>query len=199
MDDGYVNTGTFDSFQGGLYLPQAEWNTVFGQLQANFTTMGKSYLQCNMTTMKCQFNGKCHDNQADFSPFDFNFEGDRSYIVTPANYMLDYTDKSGRNWCNIAIYGNTINPTEYILGDVFMQNMYVVLDYESSRFAVNGNYRTVEPKSDKPVRPDEVGSSVWIIIGVVAGVLVFVAFIGCVIVRMKNKRLQSNLSKYEQL
>ena len=28
-DDGYVNTGTFDSFQGGLHLPVVEWNKIF--------------------------------------------------------------------------------------------------------------------------------------------------------------------------
>lgn len=152
-----------------------------------------------MTSMKCMFNGKCSNHQKDFAPFDFNFEGGRSYIVTPANYMLDFGNKSG-DYCNIAVYGNTMHATEYILGDVFMQNMYVVLDYSSSRFAVNGNFRMVEPKPDnKPVRPDSVGSSVWIIIGIVAGVLVLVAGIGCCIVKMKNKRLQSNLAKYEQL
>ena len=92
-----------------------------------------------------------------------------------------------------------VNATEYILGDVFMQNMYVVLDYENSRFAVNGNYRTVEPTNEKPVRPEESSSSVWIIIAIVLGVFVLVASIGFVVVRMRNKRLQSNLSKYETL
>lgn len=80
-----------------------------------------------------------------------------------------------------------------------MQNMYVILDYENSRFAINGNYRVVIPTEDKPVRPEEQSSSVWIIIAIVLGVFVLVAAIGFVIVRMRNKRLQSNLSKYETL
>lgn len=80
-----------------------------------------------------------------------------------------------------------------------MQNMYVILDYENSRFAINGNYRVVTPTEDKPVRPEEQSSSVWIIIAIVLGVFVLVAAIGFVIVRMRNKRLQSNLSKYETL
>jgi Eukaryotic aspartyl protease len=200
-DDGYVNTGTFDSFYGGLHLPQAEWKKTFSQIQANLTAAGLNYLQCDNTLMQCSFNGRCSDNQKDWHNFDFNFEGDRSYIVTPQNYMLDYTDKSGRNLCNIAIYGNQHNPTEYILGDVFMQNMYVILDYENSKFAVNGNYRIVEPRFDKPERPEQDSSSisVWAIIGIVAGVLVLVGVIGFCIVRAKNKRLQSNLAKYETL
>lgn len=81
-----------------------------------------------------------------------------------------------------------------------MQNMYVVLDYENSRFAVNGNYRVVEPINPKPPRPEDGGSSsVWLIIGIVLGVFVLVAGIGFVMVRMRNKRLQSNLQKYETL
>lgn len=163
------------------------------------TLEGKKYLQCNNTMMQCQYAGVCSGNSADWKPLDLNFDGDRSYIVTPENYLIDFTDKSGRNWCNVALYGNLYNATEYILGDVFMQNMYVILDYENSRFAVNGNYRTVEPTLPKPVRPEETSFSVWIIIAIVLGVFVLVAAIGFVIVRMRNKRLQSNLSKYETL
>ena len=198
-DDGYVNTGTFDSFQGGLHLPVVEWNKIFTAIQANLTAAGKTYLQCNTTSMQCMYAGVCSANSADWKPLDLNFEGDRSYVVTPDNYLIDYTDNAGKNWCNVAVYGNTVNATEYILGDVFMQNMYVILDYENSRFAINGNYRTVTPVDDKPVRPTESSSSVWIIIAIVLGVFVLVAAIGFVIVRMRNKRLQSNLSKYETL
>ncbi len=32
FDDGYVNTGTFDSFEGGLHLPQAEWTKTFTEI-----------------------------------------------------------------------------------------------------------------------------------------------------------------------
>lgn len=86
-----------------------------------------------------------------------------------------------------------------MIGDVFMQNMYVILDYENSRFAINGNYRVVEPKGDKPNREEPSGSSVWVIIGIVLGAFILIAGIGFVVVRMRNKKLQSNLSKYETL
>lgn len=91
-----------------------------------------------------------------------------------------------------------MNETEYILGDVFMQNLYVILDYENSQFAVNGNYILVPGKGEKKDRSTS-GSMVWVIIGSVVGVLVLVAIIGFCIVRAKNRRLQSNLAKYETL
>lgn len=147
--------------------------------------------------MQCKFAGKCNIYSADWKSLDLNFDRDRSYIVTPENYLIDYTDNQGKNWCNVALYGNLKNATEYILGDVFMQNMYVILDYENSRFAVNGNFRVVEPTQPKPIRDES--SSVWVIIAIVLGVFVLVAGVGFAMVRMRNKRLQSNLSKYETL
>jgi hypothetical protein len=200
FDDGFVNTGTFDSFEGGLHLPQAEWTKTFTEIITNLTAAGKNYLQCDLTAMKCNFTGICSANIADWKNFDLNFEGDRSYIVTPQNYLLDVTDDKSRNWCEVQIFGNVRNATEYLIGDVFMQNMYVILDYENSRFAINGNYRTVEPKGDKPNRDDSSSSSsVWVIIGIVLGAFILIAGIGFVVVRMRNKKLQSNLSKYETL
>jgi hypothetical protein len=142
----------------------------------------------------------CNDNKADWKNLDLNFEGTRSYIVTTDNYLVDITDDKSRNFCIVSLFGNTRVPTEYILGDVFMQNMYVVLDYENSRFGINGNYRTVEPRGDKPDRPSDEGSiSVWIIIGIFIGAFVIVGAGGLLIARMRNKKLQANLQKYETL
>lgn len=107
------------------------------------------------------------------------------------------------------IYGNTRQASEFILGDVFMQSLYVMLDYENSKFAVNGDYTSVTALNDKPYRPPEDNGGdnpstpnknlVWIIIGSVVGVLILVAIVGFLIVRRKNRRLQDNLAKYETL
>jgi hypothetical protein len=64
-----------------------------------------------------------------------------------------------------------------------MQSLYVVLDYENSQFAVNGNYIDVEPMEDKTKKDTSSSHMVWIIIGSVVGVLVLVAIIGCFIVK----------------
>lgn len=89
-----------------------------------------------------------------------------------------------------------------------MQSLYVMLDYENSKFALNGEYTTVTALDDKPYRPTDPSDPttptanknlVWIIIGSVVGVLVIVAVVGFLIVRRKNRRLQDNLAKYETL
>ena len=98
-----------------------------------------------------------------------------------------------------------MKPEEYILGDIFMQQFYVVLDYGKYQFAINGVYTPISEIKDKGFRdPDRnTGTSqnkvVFIVIAAILIVLAVVGVIGCVIVRVKNKRLHDNLAKYEQL
>jgi len=89
-----------------------------------------------------------------------------------------------------------------------MQSLYVMLDYDNSRFAVNGKWvptsqmdtqRYDDPNFDANEGTQSSKSIVWVIIGSVIGVLVGVAGIGFFIVRRKNRRLQENLNKYETL
>jgi nitrate reductase gamma subunit len=40
---------------------------------------------------------------------------------------------------------------------------------------------------------------IWAIIGSIIGVLIVVAIVGFIIIRMKNRRLQANLAKYDTL
>jgi hypothetical protein len=147
-----------------------------------------------------------------FSNFGFNFVGDRAYIIKPQDYLIQTTNKNGQDICQIGVYGNRVNKFEYILGDVFMQNFYVILDYENSQFAINGVYTKVSDIKAKGYRDPDLfddegikkpesagGSIIWAVIGSIIGVLAIVAIVGFIVVRMKNRRLQSNLSKYEQL
>ena len=85
-----------------------------------------------------------------------------------------------------------MKPDEYILGDIFMQQFYVVLDYGKYQFAINGVYTPISEIKDKGFRdPDRhTGTSqnkvVFIVIAAILIVLAVVGVIGCVIVRVKN-------------
>jgi len=200
FDDGFKNNGIFDSFYSGIHMPTTEWVPLFQAIQANLTGNGNNYLICDMTvTYTCYFRGTCSIHISDFESVYFNFYADRAYEVKPANYLLDYTDSTGANFCQIQLFGNTKNNTEYILGDSFMESFYVILNYENNAFALNGNYVSVYQVGEKANRDAISSSPLWIIIGAVAGVLVLVAIIGCIVVRQKNRRLQANLAKYDQL
>ena len=88
-----------------------------------------------------------------------------------------------------------------------MQQFYVVLDYGKYQFAINGVYTPISEIKDKGFRdPDRHNTDstsqnkvVFIVIAAILIVLAVVGVIGCVIVRVKNKRLHENLAKYEQL
>lgn len=193
------NVGIFDSFWPGIHLPKTEWSYILANLTSNMT-----YLTCDTQAMKCHFIGECKFRITDFYQFAFNFIDDRAYQVSPIQYLIDTKDSQGHNMCELGIYGS--NTTEFILGDVFMQSLYVMLDYDNSKFALNGNW---VPKSQMDttrytVPSDEIGGKtvVWIIVGSVLAVLIVVAVIGWFIVRRKNRNLEKNLdnlSKYETL
>ncbi len=185
FDDGFRNEAIFDSFFGGVHLPVNEWTDLFTRIQKNLTDMQKTYLECDFTTTyTCLWRSECKFYKEDWKSFHLNFVEDRGYEIKPAQYLVD-TQIDSKNVCKVSIYGNRQNASEYILGDVFMQSLYVMLDYENSMFAVNGPYITVESTPDKP---DRVGGNnlIWIIIGSVVGVLVLVAIIGFIIVRSKR-------------
>ena len=87
-----------------------------------------------------------------------------------------------------------------------MQQFYTVFDYTNYRFAVNGIYTPISDiqqygfrDPDAPVPTKTSGNIVFIVIAAIVIVLAVVAIIGCVIVRVKNRRLEANLAKYETL
>jgi len=91
-----------------------------------------------------------------------------------------------------------------------MQNFYVIMDYDHSRFAINGVYTPVKEIGSKGYRdPDlynEDGeriqdnkSIMWAVLGSILGVLLIIGIVALIIFKMRDSRLQSNLAKYETL
>ncbi len=207
IDDGFQNMAVFDSFYGGIHLPVTEWKPLMKMETQALTAKGID-LKCNQKTYSCYYEGICQPDK--FSSFGFNFVGERAYILQPKDYLIQSGNVNGLDICQIAIYGNRINSSEYILGDVFMQNFYVIMDYDNSRFAINGVYTPVKEIKEKGYRDpdlfdqdgnrkDASSSIIMAVVGSIIGVLVIVGIVGFIIVKMKNRRLQSNLAKYEQL
>jgi hypothetical protein len=91
-----------------------------------------------------------------------------------------------------------------------MQNFYVIMDYDNSRFAINGVYTPVKEISSKGYRdPDlynedgeriqDTKSIMWAVLGSILGVLLIIGIVALIIFKMRDSRLQSNLAKYETL
>jgi len=130
---------------------------------------------------------------------------DRAYTIQPKDYLISTTNKNGQVICQIGIQGNKLHPDEYILGDIFMQQFYAIFDYTNYKFAINGAYTPTSEIKDFGFRdPEAVPTTqgnkvIFIVIAAIVIVLAVVAIIGCVIVRLKNRRLEENLAKYETL
>jgi hypothetical protein len=77
-----------------------------------------------------------------------------------------------------------------------MQQFYVALDYGNNRFAVNGIYTPIEEikkfgfRDPDRIPPQNSSNIALVVVLSVVIVLVVVAVIGCVMVRLKNRRLQ---------
>lgn len=84
FDDGYVNFAVFDSFFGGIHLPNSEWKPLFESILRNLTSNGKDYLKCDLETRHyCYYQGRCATHKDDFRSFHFNWVDDRGYEVAP--------------------------------------------------------------------------------------------------------------------
>lgn len=175
----------------------------------------------------CRFQGKCTDHIGDFYNIAINVVDDRVYELSPEKYLSDTIDSKNQSWCQVLIHSTPGNDfeTTFRLGDIFMQQFYLMLDYDNSRFALNGKWvptaqmntsrywpdPTPTPPSPAPPGPsptpdqdqgssDQGGaSSTVIIIAIVAGVVVLLVAAGIVIYKRRNKRLQDELSRQELL
>jgi hypothetical protein len=204
VDDGFKNLAVFDSFYPGINLPVIEWQRLYQREQKLLAEKGIN-LKCNFqSSYTCFFEGKCQPQH--FATFAFNFVSDRAYIVQPKDYLISTTNKNGQEICQIGIQGNKLNPEEYILGDLFMQQFYTIFDYANYKFAINGIYTPTSEIKEFGFRDPEANNHqtpgntvIFVVIAAIVIVLAVVAIIGCVIVRVKNRRLEANLAKYETL
>ena len=87
----------------------------------------------------CGFPGNCSSHVGDFYYLAFNISG-RAYEVSPINYLKDTLDASNQPYCKILIQSFPNNFNSFFFGDLFMQQYYLMLDYDLNRFAINGNW-----------------------------------------------------------
>lgn len=209
VDDGIKNLAVFDSFYPGIHLPIVEWKRLYTMEQRLLKAKGLD-LKCNFEKgYTCYHEGKCQHDK--FAAFSFNFVADRAYTIKPEEYLIDTSNKNGQDICIVGIQGNLVNATEYILGDLFMQQFYLILDYGKYRFAVNGIYTDIKDiqqygfrdyDPNAPVNPptETPRAPVWgYIVGGIVIALAVIAIVFFIVIRVKNNRLQNNLAKYEQL
>ena len=115
--------------------------------------------------------------------------------------MDRHNDQDGLDYCDILIGGNNKSPNRYILGDIFLFNNYVVMDYDNKRVGINGEIVIVE-NVDKHENP-QTGTGqlpLWAIILIMIVFLgIFLGIIAFVFIRYKYRRLHDELSIYDNV
>jgi hypothetical protein len=113
--------------------------------------------------------------------------------------------------CKFLIYGDKSIDSRYVIGNAFLTNYYVMLNYTdpvNQRIGFNGDYWEITYKpedkkpDEKPMPPSSDKGDPIIVILIIAGALLFVAIGVCIYIKKRNEKLQGELhesAKYSTL
>lgn len=213
IDDSGANVhyteASIDSFYRSILVPTAIFPTFMTLLNKSFNKTGPSAgaIFCNDKpgNGNCWVQGKtCDEVKSGFRDIVLEFSDLRGYPITPDSYLLDSTGASPDgsstiNYCNILFQRNNVldHTNEYVLGTIFMFNYYLVFDFENQQIGFNG--RSYDFSESRPDAPS--GGFPFLIVILIAAGVVLLAVIACVCVKMRNKKLEDQLTKqgYENL
>ena len=119
-------------------------------------------------------------------------------------YLGPNNETLTKETCKFLIYGQNTSPERrYIIGNAFLANYYVMLNYtdkDRQQIGFNGDYWQVTYKPGDPSKPDKPpapsgdgNGSPLIIILIIAGALLFVAIGVCIYIKKRNEKLQGEL------
>lgn len=128
-------------------------------------------------------------------------------------YIDSNNQTASKDVCKFLVYGqNGSGEKRYLVGNAFLKNYYVMLNYtdsEHQHIGFNGDYWQVVQKPGDPVVPpkpfkpdEEAKGSPLIVILIIAGALLFVAIGVCIYIKKRNEKLQGDLhneTKYSSL
>lgn len=163
----------------------------FGKFATHFQTKYKD-VTCLLDEAhgNCYFFGPCAAREKEFSPFILQLADTKGFSIPASSYLIDKKTQQGQDGCLIGVQRSKDN--DFVLGEVFIQNYYTVLDFENKRVGFNGDL-FVEglPLKKFPL---------WAIIVIaVAGAGIVLAIAICVVVRHRNKNLKSKLGEYNEI
>jgi hypothetical protein len=186
----YAKVDTFNSF---IQLPIENFKKYKEYLLARHPEM--TCLGDYPIITVCVAMGRtCEEISKNYENLTLRFNDTLGYHIPPKSYLK--TEKSGgsSNCYNMIIYSSVYDSV--VLGDVFLENYYVVYDFDNTTISFNG---WVEGNLN--IEKSRKGSSVPTIIIVILICIVLVgATAGAVyIIKNRNKKLQQNLALYAQI
>jgi hypothetical protein len=192
VDDGEVNYAIFDSIYRGVHLPYSEFDKL-----SHLFSKKVDNLNCDLEdgVKQCFFSGKCAQKKNQFDRLYFRFSGNTSYSLTPDYYLYDLKNDKKQDMCGLLITGTHDQSDKYVLGNIFMQQNYVIFDYDTAQIGISGVTAYVDI-----ARPnDALGIPFWLVIvimTIVIGILLII--IGWLFMKLKYRKLLSQLSSLEE-
>ncbi|KAL1968814.1 hypothetical protein VTN77DRAFT_1175 [Rasamsonia byssochlamydoides] len=126
-----IDTGT--SF---ILIPPADASAIHALIPGSSPVGENFLLPCNST-----------------AEVQFIFSG-VTYGVSPKDYVGSPTDSSGTTCLSNIVGLQTFGPDDWLLGDVFLKNVYTVFDYDNNRIGFAGR-----PDSPVPTKNAEVSTT----------------------------------------
>ena len=202
LNDTFTRAARVDSMFPGVAVPMTIWKNVEAYMLKSISTVDAP-LNCSYTELimnenftYCMLPTTC----SNLGNISLQFSGNETFIYPPQSYAIPLT-VAGKSMCKIALYGsNDLTEDYYMLGDLFLQNYYVLLNYTSSSVGFNGYYYLAE-QLVKPDPPKDEKLAIWgvmIIAAVIVGIILAVCV--CLYIRQKNTALKMRLNNtYERV
>jgi hypothetical protein len=137
----------------------------------------------------CLVPGKaCEDIHNNYQPITIRFNDSLGFKIPPKSYLkTDQIPGGQKNCYNMVLFSPLASSV--ILGDVFMENYYVIYDFENTLIGFNGYVQEGLPVEPPKPAPFSKGSTLIIIV-VAVSVVIFVAVgVGAYLIKRRNKRL----------
>ncbi|CDW78695.1 eukaryotic aspartyl protease family protein [Stylonychia lemnae] len=195
-----------DSFNDSITFPDAEFQVFKTYIESIDHT-----IDCDNTKGTCRFNDDCTTKYTKLPQLRIQFGDMNTFAINPKDYLFGQVDGGNRAFCTFLIKKNN---KDYVqIGQPFLKNFYAIFDFESgsvgfflhaytnSEVNSDGVERVVTPQP--PITDDSPSDDkfpIWAIILIVVVLIGGLLALGAVaFIKIRNKRLQQNLSQYNQL
>ena len=123
------------------------------------------------------------------------FNDTLGFHIPPTSYLKTEVTQGGAITCYNMIMYSAVHK-DIVLGDVFLENYYTVLDYDRELIGFNGWVQMDLPIEER--RPSRKTTTIIIII-ITCALVLLAAIAAFIIIKRRNSKLAKNLDLYNQL
>jgi hypothetical protein len=121
----------------------------FIQVSKGYYQKYMEYMKANHTEMECidgiigfgickTTNKSCESIIGNYTNITLRFNDSKAFVIPPKSYLYNEVTASGINICYSLIVGRYDLGESVILGDIFMENYHVVVDFDNTTIGING-------------------------------------------------------------